>query len=265
MCKELTQGEILIDQSSLDVLIEQFKRSLAICRKNLKIYYNKPPVVIQALFFPIVLLIAFTLGRNIQPVHIVSGLTAMTLFFSATSIGPVTFPFESRQKTLERIVTSPVSLKTLLMGDVWSSFLFGLIFTLVPLFFVVTVLNMWSYFNIILIVVAVIISCFALSCFSLIFSVPPADSPQDVMILTVLIKFTITFLSPLFMPIENHPISVVSPLTYFIDLVNLGFTGESAFGPFGVILDFTVLLVFAIFILFVSYKLHIKTLQKRFI
>ena len=92
--------------------------------KDLKIYYNKGPVVIQGLLFPIVLFFAFTIGRNIMPVFLISGLMAMTLFLTATSIGPVVFPWETRMRTLERLIACPISIKTILLGNIWSSFAF---------------------------------------------------------------------------------------------------------------------------------------------
>ncbi|MHA1526854.1 MAG: ABC transporter permease, partial [Promethearchaeota archaeon] len=68
-----------------DKFFTQFKRSFAITKKDLRIYYNKGPVVIQGILFPIVLFFAFTIGRNIMPVFLISGLMAMTLFLTATS------------------------------------------------------------------------------------------------------------------------------------------------------------------------------------
>lgn len=66
------------------------------------------------------------------------------------------------------------------------------------------------------------------------------------------------------MPISTLPISVVSPLTYFIDLINVGLGEHSEFGTFGLLLDFGVLLVFGFGFLFIAFALHGKTLEKRF-
>jgi len=40
-------------------LMEQFKRSLAIAEKNMRIYYLKGPVIIFGLLFPLFLTLAF--------------------------------------------------------------------------------------------------------------------------------------------------------------------------------------------------------------
>ena len=94
--------EIYEEQSKLRNFTTQIKRSVAISKKDLRIYYNKGPVVIQGILFPIMLFLAFTIGRQIIPTYMISGLMAMVLFLTSTSIGPVVFPWETRQKTLER-------------------------------------------------------------------------------------------------------------------------------------------------------------------
>ena len=251
-------------KSKFENFSSQLKRSFAISKKNLRIYYNKGPVVIQALLFPIILFFAFIIGRNIQPIHIISGLMVLVLFLSATSIGPITFPWETRQKTLERLISTPISIKTILMGDIWSSFIFGVIFSMIPLILGLIVFSFWSSLNLFIIILGIFVAAFSFSCFSVILSVPPTDLPANTMILTVLIKFPLIFLSSLFMPIESAPYSIISPLTYFVDIINFGLSGESTFRPFGILLDFAVLLIFGLVFLFLAFKLHERTLQKRF-
>ena len=242
----------------------QLRRSLAITKKDLRIYYNKGPVVIQAVFFPIILFLAFTIGRNIIPIFIVSGLMAMVLFLTATSIGPVVFPWETRQKTLERLIACPISIRTILLGNVWSSLAFGCIFSMVPLILGIIIFGLWTSLNLLIIILGIFVAAFAFSTFSLILSAPPTDTPANTMMLTVLVKFPIIFLSPLFMPIQSAPLALISPLTYFIDIINVGLGEASAFGVYGLLLDFCILLVFGFVFLFFAFALHKKTLQKRF-
>jgi ABC-type multidrug transport system permease subunit len=66
------------------------------------------------------------------------------------------------------------------------------------------------------------------------------------------------------MPIEAAPYSIISPVTYFIDIVNFGLTGQSAFGSLGLFLDFIILIGFGLSFLFLAFKLHELVLQKRF-
>jgi ABC-2 type transport system permease protein len=256
--------EIGSKKSKLFYYIEQIKRSLAISKKNIKIYYNKGPVIIQGLLFPAFLFFAFTIGREIQPIYLTSGLMAMVLFLTAASIGPVVFPWETRQKTLERLITCPISIRTILLGDVWGSFIFGMIFSFPPLIFGIFLFSLWEGLNLAIIIAGIILGAFSFACFSIILSVPPTDNPGNIMIFTLSIKFPLIFLSSLFMPIEAAPYSIISPVTYFIDIVNFGLTGESAFGSLGLFLDFIVLIGFGLSFLFLAFKLHELVLQKRF-
>ncbi|MBD3194494.1 MAG: ABC transporter permease [Candidatus Lokiarchaeota archaeon] len=246
------------------MFFEQIRRSFAIAKKDLRIYYNKGPVVIQGILFPIMLFLAFTVGRQIIPVYIITGLMSMVLFLTSTSIGPVVFPWETRQKTLERLITCPVSIKTILLGNVWSSFLFGCIFSSVPLVLGLIFYGLWKSINLLIVILGIILAAFSFSSFSLILSVPPTDTPASTMILTILIKFPLIFISPLFMPIMLSPITIISPLTYFLDLLNLGLGEVSAFGVFGLLVDFGFLLLFGFCFLLLAFALHQKTLQKRF-
>ena len=82
--------------------------------------------------FPVFLLLAFYIGRSIPPDFLLSGLISMTLFFTSSAVSPVISPWETRMKTLERLVSAPVSISTIVIGDVLASFTFGLILTLVP-------------------------------------------------------------------------------------------------------------------------------------
>jgi len=66
------------------------------------------------------------------------------------------------------------------------------------------------------------------------------------------------------MPITLSPIAYISPLTYFVDIVNVGLGDISAFGPTGLLLDIGVLLGFGFGFLFLAFFLHGKTLEKRF-
>lgn len=258
------KDDIFKEQSKLDILVEQIRRSFAVAKKDLRIYYNKGPVVIQGILFPIMLFLAFTVGRNIIPVYIITGLMAMVLFLTSTSIGPVVFPWETRQKTLERLITCPVSIKTVLLGNVWSSFMFGCIFSSVPLILGIIFFGLWKSMNLLIIIPGILLAAFAFSSFSLILSVPPTDTPASTMILTIIIKFPLIFISPLFMPISVNVMYLISPLTFFLDILNMGLGTPSGLGSFGILIDFGYLILFGFGFLFLAFKLHSKTLQKRF-
>ncbi|MFX1411075.1 MAG: ABC transporter permease [Promethearchaeota archaeon] len=242
----------------------QIKRSFIITKKDLKIYYNKPPVLIQGIFFPVILFFAFTIGRNISPVYLISGIVAMVLFLTSTSLGPIIFPWETMRGTFERLITCPISIKTILIGSIWGSFIYGLLFSSIPLVLGVIFLSSELVINYFLIIAAMIIAALVFSSFSLIISAPPTRNPGNTMILQIFIKFPLLFISPLFMSINSLPTAVISPLTYCLDVINVGLGEVSAFGPFGILIDISVLLGFGFGFLFLAFALHGKTLERRF-
>ncbi len=251
-------------KSNLKHFIIQLKRSFVLTKKDLKVYYNKPPVLIQGIIFPIILFVAFTIGRIIPPNYLISGLMAMVLFLTTTSIGPIIFPWETMRKTLERVITCPVTIGTILLGNIWSGFIYGVTFSSIPLVLGIVFFSAYSSLNLFLIIWGLIAAAFSFGCLSLILSIPPSQSPGDTMVMTILIKFPLLFISPLFMSISSNPLAIISPLTYFIDIVNVGLGETSAFGAFGTLFDFLMLILFSIVSILIAFTLHQKTLQKRF-
>lgn len=245
-------------------LATQLRRSFVIARKDLKIYYNKPPVLIQGILFPIILFIAMTIGREIQPEFVVSGLMAMVIFLTSTSIGPVVFPWETSRRTFERLVTCPISVGTILIGSVWSSALYGMIFSLIPVVLGLLIFTGQLIINVFIMALGIIVAGLAFSAFSLLLSVPPTDTPGNTMVLTVLIKFPLVFISPLFMAIPDSPVSRLSPLTYFVDIINVALGQPSTFGEPGLLIDVGFLVLFGLAFLLICRFLHGKTLEQRF-
>ena len=115
---------------SLELFADQLKRSFTIARKDVMIYYLKGPVITFGLIFPFFLIVAYTLGRSVPVKDLYPGIMGMTVFFTATSVGPAIMPWEVRSQTFERLVSMPVALWAMLFGDVQASFYFGLVISL---------------------------------------------------------------------------------------------------------------------------------------
>ena len=243
---------------------EQFKRSFAIMKKNIRIYYSKGPVVIFGLITPFFLFLSFYIGRNMPAEALIPGLLGMTAFFTATSVGPAIVPWEARAKTLERLISSPISVWTIFLGDVLSSFLFGVVVSIFPvivgLFIGVQIVNPW------ILGFGIILATFCFASFSILLSAyPPTDTPAGVMMLSSMIKFPLVFISGIFIPIEELPgwgkvLSSISPLTYFTDLARYSIQGNSYYP---IALNFTVLVVATTIFLVTAIKIHERTMQKR--
>jgi ABC-2 type transport system permease protein len=248
-----------------NLLLEQFTRSLVIAEKNLRIYYKRGPVVIFGLIMPFFLFLAYFIGRSMSIEHLFTGLMGMTIFFSSMSIGPAIVPFEARSRNLERLLSTPISIWALLMGDMLASFLYGFLLSFVPLTigFILGV----NIINGLVLVVAMAFAAFCFSAFSVLLSAyPPTDIPSTVMMISNLVKFPLVFISGIFIPIAKMQewgriVASFSPLTYFTDLVNYS-TGQgiSYFSP---IIDFIVLAGFTAVFLVAAIKIHGRTLSRR--
>ena len=246
------------------VYLEQFRRSFAIVKKNIRIYYSKGPVIIFGLLVPFFLFLSFYIGRNMPVEALIPGLLGMTAFFTATSVGPAIVPWEARAKTLERLISSPISIWAIFLGDVLSSFLFGVIVSVFPI--------MFGWFigaeivNPLILGFAIILATFCFASFSILLSAyPPTDTPAGVMMISSMVKFPLVFISGIFIPIEEMPpwgrtISSLSPLTYFTDLARHSIQGTS---HYPIPLDFTVLVAFTVVFFVVAIKIHERTMQKR--
>ena len=253
---------ILLMESNL--YWEQFKRSFAIVKKNVRIYYSKGPVIIFGLLVPFFLFLSFYIGRNISVEALIPGLLGMTAFFTATSVGPAIVPWEARAKTLERLISSPISIWTIFLGDVLSSFLFGVLISVFPV--IVGLFIGVEIANPLILGLGIILATFCFASFSILLSAyPPTDTPASVMMLSSMIKFPLVFISGIFIPIEELPvwgktISSISPLTYFTDLARYSIQGNSYYP---IELDLMVLVAFAIIFLVTAIKIHERTMQKR--
>jgi ABC-2 type transport system permease protein len=241
--------------------LEQLERAFAIAKKDLRIYYKRGPVVIFGLIMPLFLFLAFSIGRSIPVEQLFTGLLAMTIFFSSMSIGPAIVPFEARSRTLERLISAPVSVWAIFIGDVIASFVYGLLISTVPLIMgLVLGVNMG---NSLVLCLGVILAALCFASFGVLLSAyPPTDVPSTVMMISNLVKFPLVFISGVFIPIQGwgRIIASVSPLTYFTDLVNYCTQGNSYYSVF---VDFIALIGFTSLFLIVAIKIHEKTLPER--
>lgn len=241
--------------------LEQVKRAFAIAKKDLRIYYKRGPVVIFGLIMPFFLFLAFSIGRKMPIQQLFTGLLGMAIFFSSMSIGPAIVPFEARSKNLERLVSAPVAVWAILIGDVIASFLYGFLISMVSL--IIGLVLGVTITNAFVLCLGMILAAFCFASFGVLLSAyPPTDIPSTVMMISNLVKFPLVFISGVFIPIHGwgRIIASVSPLTYFTDLVNYCTQGNCYYSVFG---DFAALIGFTLLFLVVAIKIHQKTLPER--
>ena len=242
----------------------QARRALAIAKKDIRIYYMKGPVLVFGIFMPVFLFLSFLMGgRGLPLPFLVSGLVGMTLFFTATAVSPAIFPWEGQAKTLERLVSCPVTVGTIVFGDMIASFLFGVGVSLVTVF-IGLALGVPLLHGAILLA-AIVIASLCFSAVGMLLAVPPTNTPSNIMMLSALVKFPLVFISGIFLPLEQMPpaglaLSVLSPLTYCTDLVRYSFSGDHFFHVW---VDFAALVVFSLAFCALTVVLHKKTLPER--
>ena len=249
--------------ADMAIILQQAQRSLVIARKDIRIYYSKGPVVIFGILFPVFLFLSFTIGRQLAVDFMIPGLVGMILFFTATSISPIVVPWEAQARTLERLMSCPVRIETIIIGDILASFAFGVGISVLPiilgLFLGVTISNS------VIFALALILAAFCFASLGNVFSIPPTNMPSTVNMISSVVKFPVVFISGIFIPLDQLPawgqaIAYISPLTYFTDIARGCIQGRA---HLPVAVDLLVLLAFTALFLVVAMKLHQKTMPKR--
>lgn len=244
-------------------LLNQIQRAFTIASKDIRLYYLRGPVVIFGILFPAFLYFSFVVGRNMPADVMLPGLLGMVLFFTSTSISPAVAPMETASRTLERLMSCPVTPHTIILGDILASFIFGMFISVVPIV-VSLAIGVNIHYPAVL-AVAIIIAAFCFSAFGMILSSVPTNKPSNVMILTVGMKFPLIFISGIFIPLGELPswgqvISRISPLTYFTDIARHCLQNQ---GYLPIYVDVLALLAFTIAFVLIAMRLHLRTMPKR--
>ena len=245
------------------IIIQHLKKSLAIAKKDLSIYYLRPPVMIQGLLIPAFLFVSFSLKREAGIEFLVPGLLGMALFFAVSAVTPVIFPWETKMNTLERLVSSPIPLWAIIFGDLLASVLFGIFITSFVL--VVAIFLFGLKIVTLPLIAGTLIGSFCFSALGVLMAAPPAEQPSDIMLFSTLIKFPLIFISGVFVPLSEMGnfkfISFFSPLTYYVDLARGAIQGTSEFSPW---LSLIALAGFTVVFMFIAIKWHKRSLARRF-
>jgi len=244
-------------------LDSQFLRGVIITtEKNVRIYYTKAPVMIFGLLFPLFMFLSFYLGRKVDLYSFFPGLLAMSLFFTASSVGPLITPWEKQAGTYERLLSFPVNINTIILGDIAAGTLFGTIINIIVL---IVGLAFFNYsINILPLVIGILLASFCFASLGVFLASPSVRSPSHIMMLSSLIRFPLIFISGVFIPLENLQgtgkiLSYFSPITYLVDILNFSLKGKS---NISLMVDFTALLVFSVIFIFLSNRFHKRNLIK---
>jgi ABC-2 type transport system permease protein len=208
---------------------------VVVTRKNMRLYYTKPPVLMFGFLFPLFMFLAFFIGRRLDLITFFPAFLAMMLFFTASSVGPLITPWEKREKTYERLLSYPVTQDSILLGDIAAGAIFGfgisvLVWGASVLFVPVGVTSAGLF------LAAFVLGMLAFAALGALLASPATDSPPNVMIFSNLIRFPLIFISGIFVPLAQMQglglaLAYCSPLTYLVDLFNAAMSGTSAISP----------------------------------
>lgn len=226
-------------------LLYELHASWAIARKDVAIYYLKPNILVSGALFPLFMFLAFAVGRPAEPSIMIPGLVAITILFSSSSIEPVSIPIERRMKTFDRLLSAPISLHAIVLGESLSGFLYSIGIATVPLIAGLLLFGT-GLVNGILFIAGVVFTSFCFATMGTLFAAYPTESPGDIMSMLNLVRLPLIFISGIFIPIASIPypgqfLVYFSPLTYGNDLIRAGFLETTLFHP---AIDVVMLLVF---------------------
>jgi len=209
-------------------------RSAYIARKDIKEYYLKPATMSWGIIFPASFALAFAIKNGGRLGELAPGLIALALFFGSTSMSAASIMFERKIGSFERLLLFPVSYTTIALGKTLSSFLFGVLSSIVTLAIILplasaSIIHPWF------LLAYVLLSTFTFSAFGVLISYMLKDPSQTMTVFNA-IRFPMIFLSGVFIPIEKTPliarlVSLTLPLTYSVEGVRYSLTGTAYLNP----------------------------------
>ena len=226
-------------------LYAELNGAWAIAKKDIAIYYLKPNIIVSGALFPLFMFLAFAAGNSAGPSVMIPGLIAITILFSASSIEPVSIPIERRTKTFDRLISAPISLHAVVLGESLSGFLYSMCIALVPLVAGLLIFGT-PVISFAPLIAGIILTSFCFATMGTLFAAYPTESPGDIMSMLNLVRLPLIFISGVFIPIESIPsigqvAAYFSPLTYGNDLIQAAYHGNTHFNP---LLDVAMLCIF---------------------
>ena len=163
---------------------QHLERIWVLCLKDMKLYYFKGPTVVMGILMPLFIWLAFVVGRNFSFTKSLPILITLSSFFTSSSITPIIMPWEARQKTLEMLLSRPLTIHFILFSTALASSLFG-IFISSFLVVIGIFMNVMPY-DLALLALGITISSICYSFMGLLFSAIPSDIPADAVMLSSL-------------------------------------------------------------------------------
>jgi ABC-2 type transport system permease protein len=215
-------------------VISDLRAAWAIARKDIRIYYVKPNIIVAGILFPLFMFLAFATGRDAPAETLLPGLIAITALFSSSTIEPVSIPIERRVKTFDRFLVAPISLDAIVLGESLSGFVYSVAIGFIP-FLAGYLLFGAVCHNAVAFIAGLCLTSLCFSVMGTLFASYPTESPGDIMSMVNLVRLPLMFISGIFIPFDQMPgwgqmAGLFSPLSYAVDLIRYSYTGATRFG-----------------------------------
>lgn len=191
--------------------------------------------MIFGLLFPLIMFLTFFIGRDLDLVLFFPGFLGMMLFFTASSVGPLITPWEKREKTYERLLSLPVILESIVIGDIFAGAIFGIGISLIVITACALLLPI-PLASAALLLPAFILGSITFAALGTLLASPTTDNPSNIMMLSSLVRLPLIFISGIFIPLGQltgwlFVLTSLSPLTYLVDLFHAALTGDAVYAP----------------------------------
>jgi ABC-2 type transport system permease protein len=242
--------------------LTEARRSWAITKKDALIYYLRPGSLMFGIMFPVFLFLSFAVGRGLSIPALIPGLIAVTIFFSASSIGPMVIPTERKTRTYERMLMAPISPFFILFGEILGGAIYGAAIAVVPLLIGVLFYGT-GISNVIALLAGIALATVGFSAMGIMFSSMPTENPGDVMMVLNFFRLPLLFVSGVFIPVSGLGpywwITLISPLTYANDLLVYSINGTSFYC---IVIDVLAILAFIAAFWWAGVELQKRNLKK---
>jgi ABC-2 type transport system permease protein len=246
-------------------VIDEITKAYFIAKKDMGAYYLKPPLISWGLMLPIVFILAFYFRDPLGVNEIVPGLIGLTLLFSCTSMAAIVITFEKRIGALERLLLAPLEIRTILLGKVLGSTMFGLVITFFITIFLIPIMGL-SIHHPYSFSLTIILSGIAFSLLGILISVGVKEV-FEAMTLSNFFRFPMIFLCGVFFPVSAMPyplpvISYLLPLTYTADGLRHCLLEDKGTTP--LYLDLLILVIFTFLLFGLSLFIFKKRIRREF-
>lgn len=237
--------------------------AFVVARKDVRIYYRKAPVYIFGLLLPTFLFFAFFVGRELDVSRYFPGFLAMSLFFTSSSVGPIIIPWEKQAGTFERLLSMPVTMTSIILGDIIAGAVFGLFISGIVGLVGVMLLGL-NVTNLLLLTVLFVLGNVCFAALGELLSSTGGRTPSNVMMLSSLIRFPLIFISGVFISLSDLTglglaVARVSPLSYLVDGMEAAM-GQGSVFHWG--LDILALVLFTALFMFASSRILRRNMMR---